>query len=496
MLLQRRYIVSLFLLTCCTIINHAENFTVRFKGHQEVWTSPRVAYLCHGTIDTVAMTPTGDFEGDYDFWEWHFDCADTLRFCLIQDDYYGDYHQGRLTTLPRVLTSGGTHCLTAGNLDARSNIHRDNSYVYISDEQAYDSLVNDTIGRQSGKLFDIICHDGNHAKYYSSLNGLSGEELLDSIKSLITREKRVTSYQQLREAYSVTDYSTFGTLWDMYSLRRGTYRYPEGASGTASETNADNNREHSLPKSWWGHKNDSCVSAFSDIVHVIPTNGYVNSVRNAYPYGIVTNTTQTLGNGSLKGYGEIEGYSGLVFEPIDEYKGDIARIYFYMLVAYNHLNLGQTVFGSVTFSYEGSRSQFTDYGKELLLSWTRADEVSQKERTRNDGVQSIQGNRNPFVDRPELAEYLWGDMAGEQYYDSEQIITTLNQTHMAARAWRMGDRIVVDCQEPATITLYDICGRMITTTRVNAQKLTISVPQDIVIVRIVTKDNVQSLKIR
>jgi len=96
------------------------------------------------------------------------------------------------------------------------------------------------------------------------------------------------------------------------------------------------------------------------------------------------------------------GYSGVVFEPLDEYKGDFARTFFYMAVRY---------FGEDA-SWPGSDmvigSQLRAWAVEMLLAWHRNDLVSPKEVGRNNKVCRFQGNRNPFIDHPGFVEKIWG----------------------------------------------------------------------------------------
>ncbi len=90
------------------------------------------------------------------------------------------------------------------------------------------------------------------------------------------------------------------------------------------------NREHSWPKSW----SDEDAPMYSDLFHLYPTDGYVNGRRSNYPFGDVGSASWTSMNGSKVGSCSYPGYSGTVFEPIYEYKGDFARSYFYMTVRY------------------------------------------------------------------------------------------------------------------------------------------------------------------
>ena len=251
------------------------------------------------------------------------------------------------------------------------------------------------------------------AGYYNSLDGLRNQSLKDQLCEIIHSHTRL-SYNSLWDYYPETDAypeEVNGRLlvWDMYSdnWNNQQYYYYGGTRGL--------NREHSVPKSWWGSGNDAIYNfpAGTDIMHILPSDGDANMAKSNYPLGEVDDSNVTFSNGTstvglpVSGQG---GGSSRVFEPDDEYKGDFARIYFYMVTCYQDYTWRYTyMFTNNTYL------SLRDWAMELLLDWSRNDPVSQKEIDRNDAVYSIQGNRNPFVDDPELAEYIWGDRQGEAY---------------------------------------------------------------------------------
>ena len=145
----------------------------------------------------------------------------------------------------------------------------------------------------------------------------------------------------------------------------------------------------------------------TDAFHVYPTDGKVNGQRSNYPYGECANGSYVASSGNIKALGRLgkstfPGYSGTVFEPDDQYKGDFARTYFYMAAAYN----------SRISSWDSpqlagnSYPCFSSWSVDMLMKWHRQDPVSQKEIDRNNAVEAYQHNRNPFIDHPELAEYI------------------------------------------------------------------------------------------
>lgn len=501
--MKYRFSIFLTLFCMCYFTNRAENLVIRFKANKNVWTEPQLNCFNIETQQLVAayeMQFVGE-ESEMKTWEKLVDDDDVLQLigsgllsvAVYQSSYVSDYHEeGPLQTLQRQITDTAMYCFTSANLNGRANISYDGSYRYTTEENEYDSIMGDVKCRQAGKLFFIECDDSDHHIYYASLEGLAGSDLRAEIKQIENAGKRVTSYNSLRDAYAISDYRPFGTIWDMYSLRSGTYRYPEGESGDEVESRADYNREHSLPKSWWGHENATSNAAFSDIVHVIPANGNVNSNRSDFPYGEVGTVTKTFGNGSLKGYSGFGDYTGWAYEPIDEYKGDLARIYFYMLTAYSDLNFASSDMGAVTFVYDGSQSEFTVYGNQLMMKWARQDEVSDKERNRNDAIQSVQGNRNPFVDLPNLAEYLWGDKAGLPYSFDDRYATGVekvdtDEQERAVTAWKSDGAILVNCPVPGCrVEIYGVGGQLLYTGYVTQPRmLTIRAVQAFSIVRVV-----------
>ena len=174
------------------------------------------------------------------------------------------------------------------------------------------------------------------------------------------------------------------------------------------------NIEHSFAKSWWGgSKND----AYKDCYHLNPSNTTANSSRSNYPLGVPTKDLKDQSvTGSLKvGKATYEGETFWVFEPKDEYKGDFARAYFYMATCYGDeltWRLDNKDVGSKYAMRHDSYLEFRDWEIEVLITWHRQDPVSEKETKRMDAVSDFQHNRNPFIDYPDLAEYIWGNKKG------------------------------------------------------------------------------------
>ena len=208
------------------------------------------------------------------------------------------------------------------------------------------------------------------------------------------------------QGFYKTDRNADNSVADMYS---NTLRYFDGFKAIP-----EMNIEHSLPKSWWGgHEN----YAYKDLFHLYPSDAQANSIKNNWPLGEVTGTPM-FDNGKSRvgknGFGT--DYFDTCFEPANEYKGDFARSYFYVATIYEDLaNLWNSPMMTNT-----TYPVWKPWAVNLLMKWHQEDPVSQKERDRNDSIYTIQGNRNPFIDHPELAQYIWGNKTEEAFTYPEE----------------------------------------------------------------------------
>lgn len=287
--------------------------------------------------------------------------------------------------------------------------------------------------------------------YYDQANGLTGEPLQAALHSIIDNHF-AQSYSSLHTHFESTDSKFNGTVWDMYSDIPGgnppyVYYFTSGDQcGNYSGEGDCYNREHSWPKSWFDDK----PPMYTDLYHLYPTDGYVNGRRSNYPFGEVGNATWTSQNGSKVGNSIYPGYSGIVFEPIDEYKGDFARTYFYMSTRY---------FGEDS-GWPGSDqvigSQLKPWALAMMKEWHLLDTVSIKEIERNNAVYAIQNNRNPFIDHPEYVSYIWGGPT--------RVIESEINKNIKVYPIPADDNCVIDHKgyySPAdlSISLFDIMGR-------------------------------------
>ena len=240
--------------------------------------------------------------------------------------------------------------------------------------------------------------------YYNNAKNKSDQALMTALHTIIRGHTKRT-YDNLWTDFRKTDCN--GTIIiDRYSDSQFTYNTDK--CGSYSGVGDCYNREHSVPNSWWG--GDDTDTAYTDLHHMFPVDGWVNSKRGNNPFGDCRSGT-TYGTGIL-GPCATSGYSGTVFEVADEYKGDFARVYFYFVIRYMpRIGDFTSGTGNVVFT-SSSYLGLTTWAINQLLEWHRNDPVSTLETTRNDAVYNIQRNRNPFVDNPELVEYIWGNMKG------------------------------------------------------------------------------------
>lgn len=265
--------------------------------------------------------------------------------------------------------------------------------------------------------------------YYDKIDGKSGKALFDAVQTVTKTGYSSLGYDGLWSAYQYTDLHENGYVWDMYSDCTWKSLSSDRCGNYSNECDCFN-REHSIPKSWYG---GTTSGPGCDIFHLVPTDGKVNGIRSNYAFGEVSSAdynkqgnkkgsaksiTIVGGNTIAGNTGATISCSGTVFEPRDEYKGDFARGYMGALLKWAGDKAFTSGDGAKIFTTNFSTGSFglTKYGVALLMKWHRQDPVSKKEIDRNNGIQKTQGNRNPFIDYPYLAEYIWGEKAGETLY--------------------------------------------------------------------------------
>ena len=257
-------------------------------------------------------------------------------------------------------------------------------------------------------LTNVTMYAAIPSGYYSAADNKKSTALLSALHGCIDGHTTL-SYSSLENYYDDTDLTADGYIWDMYSTCKFTINDDGGSQSRICDVW---NKEHSVPQSWFGESSPMK----SDLFHVYPTDARVNNFRGNMPYGETSSRSYIDNNSKALGYigsSNFSGYSGKVFEPVDQYKGDFARTYFYMVARYLDKNFNKSENGKVVFTYSNSTTGLTTYAINLFLKWHRQDPVSQKEIDRNNAVYKHQKNRNPFIDYPYLAEYIWGEKKNE-----------------------------------------------------------------------------------
>ena len=253
--------------------------------------------------------------------------------------------------------------------------------------------------------------------YYKSAEGKTGYTLKTALYNIINNHNS-QGYSAVWDLVKTADidnyYEKDGTILDIYSEKISgsdsiNFTKVTDQCGQYSKEGDCYNREHSFPKSWFGGKVEPMNS---DGHHLYATDGYVNAKRSNWPFGEVGSATYTSSNGSKVGSAASSlGYSGTVFEPIDEFKGDLARAYFYMATRYENeiANWEGNSDNSNAVLNGTNTTVFEPWVLAMLKRWHANDPVDQKEIDRNNAVYNFQGNRNPYVDHPEFVNMVWGD---------------------------------------------------------------------------------------
>lgn len=268
--------------------------------------------------------------------------------------------------------------------------------------------------------FCLSGYAGYKTGYYDRLEGKSKESLKYAAKACVKTHTRL-DYYNLPNDWIYTDiypefYNGCRRWWEMYSNEM--LLIQSWQSGTQAFSANKMQREHAVPKSWWKKNGDvEYTPAYTDMWNLYPSEAAANQAKSNYPFGEVS--APSFDNGSCLVGTPVSGQGGgcrSVFEPADEYKGDFARTIFYMATVYDDLPWVYNYMFNANSPYPTLRQWAID----TLLQWARLDPVSQKERDRNEGVETRQGNRNPFIDFPELAEYIWGTRMLETFRIADQ----------------------------------------------------------------------------
>lgn len=257
--------------------------------------------------------------------------------------------------------------------------------------------------------FALGCSAQIPLDYYASLDGLTGRELKQAVNKIINTDVKMLSYGSGNYAtwwgFYITDMTDNGGVRDRYSAKSFIF-------GNRGSSTTGMNIEHSFPKSWWGGAQNN---AYKDLFNLMPCEKEINSSKSNYPMGKVD--VASTNNGVTKigtKTGDPTSNKYKYWEPGDQWKGDFARGYFYMATAYHDFKWQGDA--AVRILTTGDYPTLQEWAYKLYLEWAANDEVDEIETTRNNNVEKMQGNRNPFVDFPKLADYIWGDSIGEPFH--------------------------------------------------------------------------------
>lgn len=300
--------------------------------------------------------------------------------------------------------------------------------------------------------------------YYDGTENLTGFALKTKLSEIIKSGHRDRGYNGLWTVYKTSDidhyYENDGSILDMYSENpkgRDPYTYRPGRNqcGSYSGEGSCYNREHLIPQSFFGKKSPMVADAH----FITPTDGKVNGMRSDYPFGEVSSPRWTSKNGSKLGTNTTKGYRGTVFEPIDEFKGDIARMVLYFVTRYEK-EAKSLSFKSGDMLSPNTKAGLQDWQLQVLLKWHQQDPVSKRERDRNKAIYDFQKNRNPYIDHPEYVQKIWGD---SKLSTADLIPEAKNQLKVYPNPVKNGIIHLKNLKNAKKVEIYNLSGQKVST---------------------------------
>ena len=360
-------------------------------------------------------------------------------------------------------------------------------------------------------FFSGLCHAQIPSGYYNSANGLTGYQLKTQLKIIIDDIDDGNGlpfhspqpYSDLDLAYPMpnsgfrddyTAYDNDGFLLDIYSENpNGADPYNhELVNDECGNYNAEGvcyNKEHLLPQSFFNQQ----MPMRGDIHYVFPTDGQVNGYRGNLPFGEVDNPSLTTLNGSKRGTNTFPGYTGNAFEPLDEFKGDIARALFYFAVRYeDQINTSGWDSPNDNVLNANSSQFYDDWYIDLLLSWHLSDPVSQEELDRNENGFLHQNNRNPFIDNPTYVQAIWDENFNTTSFDPFKV--SIHPNPVRGRFFT----ISAEHSSNLIVEIYSILGKKILSQKSNTPKTQIDVgdwSRGVYLVKVSSSKSTATLKI-
>lgn len=381
-------------------------------------------YIDNFQPSSSTMTPPTNICGDHD-----------LTLNLTTDQYAAETSWEIINSQSKVVYSGNGYsnsttynqniCLADGEYTFTINDSHGDGICCSFGNGSY-SLVNGQQTLSSGGQFQYKQSNNfslsepslsPSTDYYQAAAGKTGFELKSALYNIINNHNSrgySAIWTLVKDADLDNYYENDGSILDVYSEKPASnddvnFTKVSDQCGQYKQEGDCYNREHSFPKSWFG---GAVEPMYSDGHHLFATDGFVNSKRSNWPFGEVGNSTYVSSNGSKLGTASSSlGYNGTVFEPIDEFKGDFARAYFYMATRYENIvsNWQENSINSDAVLDGSSTTVFEPWLLTMLKRWHQEDPVSAKEHERNEAIYQFQGNRNPYIDHPEYVNQIWGN---------------------------------------------------------------------------------------
>ncbi|WKS95877.1 endonuclease [Riemerella columbina] len=319
--------------------------------------------------------------------------------------------------------------------------------------------------------------------YYEGTDNLSGFNLKTKLSEIITQGHRDKGYGGLWTVYKTSDldryYENDNSILDIYSENpagKDAYFYEPGDKqcGNYNKESDCYNREHIVPQSLFNKKSPMR----NDPHFIVPTDGYVNAKRGDFPFGEVGNATWTSKNGSKLGKNKTPGFGGTVFEPIDEFKGDVARMIFYFVTRYEkEMPALKFKSGDILDPYE--KRGITNWELQVLLKWHQNDPVSPREIDRNNAIYAFQFNRNPYIDHPEWVEKIWGKSS---LPTDEVAVESKTQILVYPNPTKNGMIFIKNWKDYSKIDVFNVNGQKVLS-QPSAEQIHVNLPKGVYILK-------------
>lgn len=366
-------------------VSEGQSFTLNFSTSQTVATSPLVINF---SLNNFGFN-TSDFTGNLSVTIPVGSTTGSTTISLLNDGVIeGDEELKISVTSPAIPYYLQTNNIIVRVLDANFNVS--------------------TYGTPASPTYTLA--STQPTGYYNSIENLAGASLKQTIQNIIANpaEVRVHTYSEVYDIITVADQNPANNnqVWLIYTEAPRSKLDRQVGSSIVGKWN----REHIYPQSrgnygsgidydlppdgfnnWFPTNADDIGAGFTDAHHIRVVDGQENSSRNN------------------KDYGPLD-YNGPSGSTANSWKGDVARALFYMAVRYNGLSL---VNGNPADSTIGQLGDLA-----TLLAWNQLDPADDFEMNRNNYIYTWQHNRNPFIDHPNLADYIWGANAGQVWNSS------------------------------------------------------------------------------